>query len=100
MKKIIKKFKKYTFWVAFVGVFVLFLQSVAKLIGCDIDISAVESAIMSFCGVLVVLGVVTKDASVEADKPSTPSADIAKDNKNNTSDDNLEASLDDENQEN
>lgn len=73
MKKVIKKFRKYTFWVAFVGVFVLFLQSVANLFGCDIDISAVESAIMSFCGVLVVLGVVTKDASEELDKTTTDS---------------------------
>lgn len=62
MKKILSKFKKYTFWVAFVGVFVLFLQNLAKVLGFDIDTTNIESAIMSFCGVLVVLGVVTKDS--------------------------------------
>lgn len=67
MKKIINKFKKYTFWVAFVGVLVYFLQNLANLIGCDLDTTNIESAIMSFCGVLVVLGVVTKDD----DKQST-----------------------------
>ncbi len=63
MKKLLSKFKKYTFWVAFVGVLVLFLQNLAKALGFEIDTTNIESAIMSFCGVLVVLGVVSKDNS-------------------------------------
>lgn len=63
MKKLLSKFKKYTFWVAFVGVFVLFLQNLAKALGYEIDTTNIESAIMSFCGVLVVLGVVSKDSA-------------------------------------
>lgn len=62
MKKILGKFSKYSFWVALVGVLAVFLQNLSKIFGCEIQTNNIESAIMSFCGVLVVLGVVTKDS--------------------------------------
>lgn len=77
MKKIINKFKKYTFWVAFVGVLVYFLQNLANLIGCDLDTTNIESAIMSFCGVLVVLGVVTKDDDKQSTSQNTTKVEPA-----------------------
>lgn len=61
MKKILSKFKKYSFWVAFTGVVVIFTKNLAGLIGFDVDTSLVENLIMSLCGVFVVLGLVVKD---------------------------------------
>lgn len=75
MKKILSKFKKYTFWVAFVGVLVLFLQNLAKALGYEIDTTNIESAIMSFCGVLVVLGVVTKDSTNTTNVDAKPNSE-------------------------
>lgn len=77
MKKLLSKFKKYTFWVGFVGVFVLFLQNLARALGYDIDTTNIESAIMSFCGVLVVLGIVSKDENTSQTISQT-SQDVTK----------------------
>lgn len=61
MKKVLSKFKKYSFWVAFTGVIVIFIKNLASLIGFDVDTGVLENVIMSLCGVFVVLGLVTKD---------------------------------------
>lgn len=61
MKKILSKFKKYSFWVAFTGVVVIFIKNIAQIFGLVIDTGIIENVIMSLCGVLIVLGLVIKD---------------------------------------
>ena len=55
-----KKFSNYAFWIAFVGALVVFLEDIESLFGSDINTTLVESLILSFCGILVVLGIVSK----------------------------------------
>lgn len=57
-----KKIKTYAFWVALSGSIVILVESVANLFGFSIDSSTIENVIMAICGVLVVLGIVTKDS--------------------------------------
>jgi len=47
---------------------VILVQSVGKLFGFEIDGGTIENVIMSICGVLVVLGIVTKQNTVEETK--------------------------------
>lgn len=54
------RFKTYAFWVALSSAIVIFVQSVGNLFGFEIESSTIENVIMSICGVLVVLGIVTK----------------------------------------
>ena len=69
MKKVLSKFKKYSFWIAFTGVVVIFIKNIAELFGFEIDTGAIENVIMSLCGVLVVLGLVIKeDESVKTEE--------------------------------
>ena len=70
MKKVLSKFKKYSFWVAFTGVVVIFIKNLAELIGFTVDTGVIENVIMSLCGVLVVLGLVSKDYQVDKQKDS------------------------------
>lgn len=56
-----KRFKTYAFWVSLSSAIVILLQSLGKLFGFSIDSGTIESVIMSICGVLVVLGIVTMD---------------------------------------
>ena len=54
------KIKSYTFWIGLSGAVVILVQSIGKLFGLNIEGSLIENVIMSICGVLVVLGIVTK----------------------------------------
>jgi len=56
-----KKFKSYKFWVALCSAVILFLQTVGRAIGFEISSEAIETIVMAFCGVLVVLGFVKDD---------------------------------------
>lgn len=53
------RFKTYAFWVALSSAVVILVQSLGKLFGFEIESSTIENVIMSICGVLVVLGIVT-----------------------------------------
>ncbi len=55
-----KKFKNYAFWVVLAGAIVVFLENLESMLCVDIDEALIESLILSFCGILVVLGIVTK----------------------------------------
>lgn len=57
MKKMIKSYK---FWTALAGALGLLAVSIAKIFGFTISSAVIEDAIMAFCGVLVVLGIVQK----------------------------------------
>jgi len=56
-----KKCSNYAFWVGLASAVVIFLEDIERLIGIDINTSLIESLILSFCGILVVLGIVVKD---------------------------------------
>ena len=58
-----KKIRTYAFWVALSSAVVILVQSMGKLFGFEIESSTIESVIMSICGVLVVLGIVTKSSA-------------------------------------
>lgn len=67
------KVKTYAFWLALSSAVVILIQSFGKLFGFEIESSIIENVIMSICGVLVVLGIVTKksdDVEESADKNS------------------------------
>ena len=55
-----KRFSSYAFWVALAGAVAIFLEDITNLLGIDMNVSIVESLILSFCGILVVLGIVNK----------------------------------------
>lgn len=55
-----KKISSYAFWVALSGAVAVFLEDISNILGLSINVSVVESLILSFCGVLVVLGIVNK----------------------------------------
>lgn len=60
-----KKFKTYAFWVALSSAIVILMQSLGKLFGFEIESVLVENVIMSICGILVVLGIVTKSTDTD-----------------------------------
>ena len=60
-------FFSYAFWVAVTGAIVIFLQNLGRVVGFDFNSTAFESIVLSFCGVLVVLGVLNKDKNEEGE---------------------------------
>ncbi len=55
-----KKYSTYAFWVALASAMVVFLEDIVKVFGISINTSSVENLILSFCGLLVALGIVNK----------------------------------------
>lgn len=53
------RIKTYAFWVALSSAVVILLQSIGKLFGFEVESSTIENVIMSICGVLIVLGIVS-----------------------------------------
>ena len=79
-----KKFRTYAFWVALSGAIVILVQSLGKLFGFQIESVLIENVIMSICGVLVVLGIVTNSTD------ETNNKDNLKDNNSTKPDDETE----------
>lgn len=73
MKKMIKRASSYAFWVGLSSAVVVLVESIGKLCGFSVDSSVITEVIMSVCGVLVVLGLVTKDDSAQKDTHSDDS---------------------------
>ena len=65
------KFKTYAFWLALSSAVVILVQSIGKLFGFEIESSTIENVIMSICGVLVVLGIVTKNTETNKGEDNT-----------------------------
>ena len=55
------KFSSYSFWIAVTGAVVIFLKNLLQVFGLDFNSTAFETIVVSLCGVLVVLGVLTKE---------------------------------------
>lgn len=64
-----KRFKSYKFWVALSGAVVIFAKSLGEAFGFNLSEQVIDSVIMGFCGVLVVLGIV--------EKPQTPNQETS-----------------------
>ena len=62
-----KKFSTYAFWVGLSSAIVIFLEDIETLLGVNINTQLIENLILSFCGILVVLGIVVKDKKKEED---------------------------------
>ena len=75
-EEMMSRFKTYAFWLALSSAVVILVQSLGKLFGFEIESSTIENVIMSICGVLVVLGIVTKKPDVQ-----TPQKDDEKSQK-------------------
>ena len=65
--KLPQKVRTYAFWLALSSAVVILAQSIGKLFGFEIESSVVENVIMSVCGVLVVLGIVSKESDDKTD---------------------------------
>ena len=61
------KFSSYSFWIAVSGAVVIFLKNLLQVFGVSFDTTAFETIVVSLCGVLVVLGVLTKDKDEKTD---------------------------------
>ena len=61
-----KKYSSYAFWVGLASAIVIFLEDIEALLGIDINTKLIESLILSFCGILIVLGIVVKDKKVDS----------------------------------
>ena len=80
------RFKTYAFWVALSSAVVVLVQSLGKLFGFEIESSVVENVIMSICGVLIVLGIVTNNDS-GGDDDGGQNPDISSDDESQRNDD-------------
>lgn len=76
------KFKTYAFWLALSSAVVILVQSFGKLFGFEIESSTIENVVMSICGVLVVLGIVSKSGSTENNDEVEKENNKANDEKN------------------
>ncbi len=77
--KIPNKVRTYTFWVGLSSAVVILAQSIGKLFGLQIDAGIIDNVIMSICGVLVVLGIVTK-GDKPVDNPTPTDEQLPTDN--------------------
>ena len=72
-----QRLKSYKFWVSLSASVILFVNALGNLFGFRIDEVAMESVIMAFCGVLVVLGFVDKPKENQSEeKPNEEKADL------------------------
>ena len=65
MKNLLKKMKSYSFWISLTGALIIFINCLGNIFGFKIENTVIENVIMSFAGILVVFGVVTKDNNNE-----------------------------------
>ena len=61
MKKLINKASTYAFWVGLASAILVLAKAIGNVFGFMVDETIITELIMSICGVLVVLGFVTKD---------------------------------------
>lgn len=65
MKNLLEKMKSYSFWISLTGALIIFINCLGNIFGFKIENAVIENVIMSFAGILVVFGVVTKDNNNE-----------------------------------
>ena len=58
-----QRLKSYKFWVAVSGAVVVFGKTLAEALGVQFDQDAVNTVLLSFCGVLSAIGIIDKPAS-------------------------------------
>lgn len=65
MKNLLEKMKSYSFWISLTGALIIFINCLGNIFGFKIENAVIENVIMSFAGILVVFGLVTKDNNNE-----------------------------------
>ncbi len=85
MKKLLERMKSYSFWISLSGALIIFLNCLGNIFGFKIENAVVENVIMSFAGILVVFGLVTKDTKGEQNENISEN-DTSEDNKDDGSD--------------
>lgn len=66
-----KKFKKYSFWTSLSGAIILFVDVLGKVFNFIPNDSLINDLIMSFAGILVVLGIVSAPTEEDDDENNT-----------------------------
>lgn len=97
------RFKTYAFWVALSSAIVILIQNIGKLFGFEVESGIIESLIMSICGILVVLGIVTKSSeeyNIEVSKKEQETEIVDEDLTKSQNSDNVNfiSNIDDNNQ--
>ena len=72
MKKLINKCSTHAFWVGLSSAIVVLVQTLGEMFGFVVDAALIDKLIMSICGVLVVMGFVSKDS---VDEPTDKDID-------------------------
>ncbi len=80
LKKLFEKMKSYSFWVSFTGALIIFLNCLGNIFGFKIENEVIENVIISFAGILVVFGLVTKDTASDSDETGDESEDVIEEN--------------------
>lgn len=78
MKNFFKNMKSYKFWVNLSAALIIFLNALSKPLGIQIENQIVEDVILGFAGVLVVLGLVSKNEKTQSEIEVKPDEDVAK----------------------
>ena len=82
MKKLLNKASTYAFWVGLASAIVVLVKAIGNIFGFTVDETYITELIMSICGVLVVLGFVTKEDAVNTIDKEKPN-EIVKDDSDN-----------------
>ena len=56
-----EKIKSYSFWMTLAGSVVILISAIGKLCGFEIENEIVSNVILAFAGVLVAMGIISKD---------------------------------------
>lgn len=68
MKNLLKKMKSYSFWTALSGALVIFIKSICKMFGVEIQDEIISSIVLGFASILVVFGVITMPSKEDENK--------------------------------
>ncbi|MBQ8844907.1 MAG: hypothetical protein IJ008_02695 [Clostridia bacterium] len=60
--------KSYSFWTALSGALVIFIKSICKMFGVEIQDEIISSIVLGFASILVVFGVITMPSKEDENK--------------------------------
>ena len=84
--KLKEKFKSYKFWVALTSAVIIFLQTLGKELGFSISEETISNIVITFCGILVLLGLINDDRNTPTTPQITTEEQVEINNKQENSD--------------
>ena len=84
--KLKEKFKSYKFWVALTSAVIIFLQTLGKELGFSISEETISNIVITFCGILVLLGFINDDRNTPTTPQITTEEQVEINNKQENSD--------------